>query len=427
MEISVKLDKDFERYFNVLKEEFGEDFSTINGLSDDKLSYSDFLDNFVAKKTVADASVEGSSNVHSKDIVTMRSEMSKPHEKLLALSKIFQKMRKKYGLRAAKKWLKLEWSRALYMHDCNSSTMVPYCFAYDLTRLAEEGLFYLPDHQKKEPAKHLETFVDFVKEFINFNSNRTSGACGLPNLIPYMYYFWNEDIKSGHYPRNQTPEVFAKSEIQRVIYGMNQPYTRDGIQSAFVNTSIFDSEYFDALFGGSVFPNGEFMIDHKDGIMQFQKWFLEEMGAIKDRGRMFTFPVNTISLIKKDGKFVDEDFARWASNQNRKWNDSNIFVDDSVTSLSNCCRLKSNIQEIGYFNSIGGSALKVGSVKVSTINLARIAYESNGNEKKYFEILSDRLLTDMQALDVVRDIIERNVEKGLLPNFQKGRMDFEHL
>ena len=227
MEISVNLDKDFERYFNVLKEEFGEDFSTINGLSDDKLSYSDFLDNFVAKKTVADASVDGSSNVHSKDIVTMRSEMSKPHEKLLALSKIFQKMRKKYGLRAAKKWLKLEWSRALYMHDCNSSTMVPYCFAYDLTRLAEEGLFYLPDHQKKEPAKHLETFVDFVKEFINFNSNRTSGACGLPNLIPYMYYFWNEDIKSGHYPRNQTPEVFAKSEIQRVIYGMNQPYTRD--------------------------------------------------------------------------------------------------------------------------------------------------------------------------------------------------------
>ena len=33
----------------------------------------------------------------------------------------------------------------------------------------------------------------------------------------------------------------------------------------------------------------------------------------------------------------------------------------------------------------------------------------------------------MQALDVVRDIIERNVEKGLLPNFQKGLMDFEHL
>ena len=65
MEISVKLDKDFERYFNVLKEEFGEDFSIINGLSDDKLSYSDFLDNFVANKTVADASVDGDFYVQS--------------------------------------------------------------------------------------------------------------------------------------------------------------------------------------------------------------------------------------------------------------------------------------------------------------------------------------------------------------------------
>ena len=293
--------------------------------------------------------------------------------------------------------------------------------------MATDGLFYLPDHNKPEPAKHLETFVDFVKEFINFTSNRTSGACGLPNLIPYMYYFWNKDVKSEHYPRCQNPETFAKSEIQRVIYGMNQPYTRDGIQSAFVNTSIFDSEYFDSLFGGSVFPDGELMIDHKDGIMQFQKWFLEEMAHIKDTGRMFTFPVNSVSLLKENGKFVDEDFAKWVSKHNKRWNDSNIFADKDVTSLSNCCRLKSNIKELGYFNSIGGTALKVGSVKVSTINLARIAYEAKGSEKRYIQILKDRLSIDMKVLDVIRDIIKKNVDRRLLPNFQEGIIDFKHL
>lgn len=426
MEITIKLNKDFERQLNLLKEEYGDDFSELNGLSDEKLSYNDFIDNFIDKKTVADSSVDGSSNVHSKDIVTLRSEMSKPHEKLLAYNKIFYEMKKEYGLRTAKKWLEAEWNKSLYLHDANTATFVPYCFAYDLTKLAEEGLFYLEDHHKPEPAKHLETFVDFVKEFINFTSNRTSGACGLPNLIPYMYYFWLMDVRSEHYPRCQDEETFAKSEIQRIIYGMNQPYTRDGIQSAFVNTSIFDSEYFDALFGGSVFPNGEFMIDHKEGILKFERWFLEEMSAIKDRGRMFTFPVNTISLLKKDGKFVDEEFARWASNHNRKWNDSNIFADNSVTSLSNCCRLKSNIEDLGYFNSIGGTALKVGSVKVSTINLARIAYEAS-TEKKYLSILEDRLILDMKMLHVVRKIIKRNVEKNLLPNFQDGIIDFEHL
>lgn len=426
MEIQIKLDKDFERYFYNLKEEYGEDFATLNGLSDEQLSYNDFLDNFVSKKTVADSSIDGNSNVSIKDIVTLRSEMSKPHEKLMAYNKIFLEMKQEYGLRKAKKWLKAEWNKSLYLHDANTSSFIPYCFAYDLTKIATDGLFYLPDHKKPEPAKHLETFVDFVKEFISFTSNRTSGAVGLPNLIPYMYYFWYEDVKSGHYPRCQNEETFAKSEIQRIIYGINQPYTRDGIQSAFVNTSIFDSEYFDSLFGGSVFPNGELMIDHKDGIMKFQKWFLEEMSSIKDSGRMFTFPVNSISLLKKDGKFIDEEFAKWASNHNRKWNDSNIFADKDVTSLSNCCRLKSSIKDIGYFNSIGGSGLKVGSVKVSTINLARIAYQSK-TEKDFLRQLKDIVELDLEVLHVVRNIIKKNAERGLLPNFQDGIIDFEHL
>ena len=427
MDLKINISKDFERFFSTLNDTYGEDFAELNGLSEEKLSFTDYINNFSEKKTVADASIDGSSNVKNKDIVTLRSEMGKPHEKLIAYNKIFLEMKQIFGLRKAKKWMELEWNKALYLHDANTATFVPYCFAYDLTKLAEEGLFYLDHHDKPEPAQHLETFIDFVKEFINFTSNRTSGACGLPNLLPYMYYYWHKDVTSGHYPRCQDEETFAKSEIQRIIYGMNQPYTRDGIQSAFVNTSVFDSEYFDALFGGAKFPNGEYMIDHKEGILKFEKWFLEEMATTKDRGRMFTFPVNSISLLKQNGKFVDEEFARWCSNHNRRWNDSNIFADNSVTSLSNCCRLKSNIKDLGYFNSIGGSALKVGSVKVSTVNLARIAYECGNSEKKFLNILKDRLIINMEMLHVIRHIIERNVEKNLLPNFQEGIIDFEHL
>lgn len=427
MQIEIKVNKDFERFWDKLREEYGEVFEKLNGLHATQLDFSDFMNSFVQKENVSDSSIDSSSNVINKDIVTLRSEMAKPHEKLMAYSKIFHEFQKIYGLRSAKKWFELEWNKALYLHDANTSTFVPYCFAYDLKRIVEEGLFYLPEHNKPEPAKHLETFVDFVKEFINFTSNRTSGACGLPNLLPYMWYYWKKDIESEHYPRCHSPEKFAKSEIQRLIYGMNQPYTRDGIQSAFVNTSVFDREYFDALFGGMEFPDGTFAIDNKEEIIQFEKWFLEEMSSIKDRGRMFTFPVNTISLLRKDGKFIDEPFARWCSEHNRKWNDSNFFCDADVTSLSNCCRLKSNIKDLGYFNSIGGTALKVGSVKVSTINLTRIALESEGNESKFIRILKDRLDINLKLLHVVRHIIKRNVEKKLLPNFVDGIIDFEHL
>jgi len=141
---------------------------------------------------------------------------------------------------------------------------------------------------------------------------------------------------------------------------------------------------------------------------------------------MFTFPVNTISLLYQNGDFVDPNFAEWAIRHNMKWSDSNIFVDSSVNSLSNCCRLKSDIRDLGYFNSIGGTALKVGSVKVSTINLARLALDTN-SEQEYLEELEKRVLLDLKALDVVRNIIKRDVDKELLPNFSYKLVDFEHL
>jgi anaerobic ribonucleoside-triphosphate reductase len=62
-----------------------------------------------------------------------------------------------------------------------------------LKDLAEKGLFFLNSFNN-EPPQHLETFIDFVKEYISFVSNRSSGACGLPNLIPYMYYLIHANI-----------------------------------------------------------------------------------------------------------------------------------------------------------------------------------------------------------------------------------------
>ena len=68
-----------------------------NGLSDDQLSYTDFISNFVEAETVADASVDSNANVGHKDIVTLLNEMPKPHRKLLALRKIYYEMNKTYG------------------------------------------------------------------------------------------------------------------------------------------------------------------------------------------------------------------------------------------------------------------------------------------------------------------------------------------
>ena len=737
MNLNIKLDKNFTTQYNKLQAEYGTYIARLNGFDDNQLSYTDFIDNFIDEKIVADASIDGNSNVRRKDIVTLLTEMPKPHRKVLAFNKIYYEYLKKYGFAAANDWLKREWVGQLYMHDGDTSTfkhycfrgdttfltnegiktlkemegknfkvlnknhgwedatvknfgkdvlykltlerygnekeiyttgnhiwfvkdkkgkieietsnlepgmkipyntsktwsnvtpspfgvahgfftgdgykdyerpranfcgdkiaLLPYftptnvsgtereyntfgiplafnelpglyetpsylygwlsgyfaadgcvdtkgrctiasvkreniefvrdvlcvlgmpvntvrsqtrisnltneestiyvltlsseylkedffilpvhkqrfaeyaktndrknrnwivksventgvvddvycavaydtqsftldnnvlthnCFAYDLKDLAEKGLYFLGDTFNARPPKHLVTFIDFVKEYINFASNRSSGAVGLPNLIPYMYYFWKKDVDNNYLgvTVSKSERVYAEQNIQRFIYAVNQPCVRDGQQSAFTNTSVFDRPYFEALFGGSTFPDGTFMIDYEEEIIDFQKIYMEVMAKIREEN-MFTFPVSSISLLRKDGKFEDEEFAEWAIKHNMKWSDSNFFIDDSVSSLSNCCRLKSDIRDLGYFNSVGGTALKVGSVKVSTINLARIALDTNTKEE-YLNELEIRTLSNIRALDVVRNIIKRNVEKGLLPNFSYELVDFEHL
>ena len=132
----------------------------------------------------------------------------------------------------------------------------------------------------------------------------------------------------------------------------------------------------------------------------------------------------TFSLLRVDGKFVDEPFARWACEHNMKWADSNFYISDSVDSLSSCCRLRNAIKgdDTPYFNSIGGTALNVGSVKVNTLNLARLAYMAKTPEE-YLQNIYNATYRDLKLLDAQRHIIERNIEKGLLPNYTSGLVD----
>ena len=326
-----------------------------------------------------------------------------------------------WGLRTAKQWLEAEFSKALYLNDSSTASYFAYCWANDLTRLATEGLFFISDYNN-QPPKHLTTFFDDVIEFISFLSNRQSGAVGLPNILIWAYYFWKNDVENGYYLKD--PDTYLRQNFQKLIYRLNQPFLRID-QCAFTNISIFDRPYLESLFGGIEFPDGSFVIDQIEELIKCQKVFMEVVSDVR-KEQMFTFPVLTYSLLYKDGKFQDEEFARWASNHNIEWSDSNFFVSGDVGVLSNCCRLLSDTKKIsGFINSIGGTALSIGSCRVSTINLVRIAYESKFNKKKYIEILKDRVLLDCKALASMRYILKRNIEKGLLPNYQDGAVELD--
>ena len=420
MNINIKTKKNFQTQFNRLSELYGEEFLKLQGLDEDTLSLTDFIQGFIDSDNVANASVDANANIAQKDIVTLMSEMSKPHQKLLAFNKLYYEINKKYGYKIANDAMEAMWTYALYMHDFNTSSFIPYCFAYDIKDIVEKGLFFIQGYNAK-PARHLDSFIQILMEAIAWCSRRQAGAVGLPNLIPYLYYYWSRDVKEGYYTKD--PDTYKQQQLQALIYRLNQPWVRSD-QAAFTNVSVFDHPYFEAIFGGSEFPDGSFMIDEEEEIIQFQKDFIDVVNKIREEN-IFTFPVLTASLLYQDNQFVDEEFAHWACEASRKWNLFNFFTDSSVNSLSNCCRLKSDVTDL-YFNSIGGTALKVGSVKVCTLNIARLAYKSL-SEQDFLINLRDLTELNLKILDVQRAIIKRNVDKGLLPNFSCGLIDFEHL
>lgn len=584
--ISHNVDRDFELSFNDMKHKYGESFEYLNGFHMTQLNNSNFIDAFI-DKNVADATIDSSANVSNKDIRSLISEKGKSEDKLFAFNKIFYDMKKIFGLKTAKSWFETEWNGGFYLHDAHTSSFYGYCFAYDLTRLATEGLFFLNNYNNEAP-KHLTTFVDDLVEYISYMCNRSAGAVGIPNVLIWTYYFWKKDVKEGYILRDA--EYYAKQAFQKIIFRLNQPFLRID-QSSFTNVSIFDRNYIEALFGGMQYPDGSFAIDETEGIIEHQKWFMEVVSDIR-KSNMFTYPVLTYSLLKRNditkeeaeemiktknfNVFVDNDFARWCSDHNCDWNDSNFFMSDNAGTLSNCCftgdtlikiqdeefdlyvtsfksawQLYGSDTDIGVFNggnfyrgkiirlpgrplyeikvdgkyikctdnhlwpvvikgendsetlttkstcnihegeflskwnfeteteelveieycrpidqvekfvycfqmadeedpwftlangivthncrllsdttkldafinSIGGTALSIGSEKVNTINLMRIALESNCDQDKYFDILKERAVLCCKTLDVIRHIIARNIQKSLLPNYVEGGVE----
>ena len=333
MNINIKLNKNFTTQFNKMVEKYGEEFELLNGFHDTQLNYTDFIDNFTKdNKNVADNTIDSNANVSSKDIQSLLKEKGKSHDKLLAFNKIFYELQKKYGVKTAREWLELEMGNHLYLHDSPSTSYYSYCFAYDLSRLAKEGLFFIENYNN-EPPRHLQTFLDDVIEYISFASNRTSGAVGVPDILIWIYYFWKKDVENNYYL--VSPEYYLRQAFQKLIFRFNQKFYRDQTQTVFSNMSIFDRPYLIELFGGREYPDGTFVIDYIEEIMNIQKIFMEVVSEIR-KTQLFTYPVLTYSLIYKDGKFEDEEFARWASRHNMKWNDANFFISETANALSNC-------------------------------------------------------------------------------------------
>lgn len=420
----ISLDKQFKNTLEDLHNKYGTEMMEIEGMSPEQLDTCNFFKRFMETKTIADATIDDNANVSNRNINTMVSESQKSHLKLLSRNKIYIEMREEFGKEVADDFFESAVNGELYEHDSHDSSYKPYCFAFSLKDIVNNGLFFI-DEMKANPARHWDTFNHHVLEFLSYATNMQSGAVGLPDYLIYAYYYYHVDTMSmNEIDKNK----YRDQKFQEFVFNLNQPYLKGGIQSAYTNISILDCDHLLKFFGSEKFPDGSSIMDHIDGIREFQQEFLNYVGELR-KIKWHTFPVISSSLIFKDDEYKDEMTAKMVVEHNWKYgfNDVNIMNVDEATSLASCCRLVSNKVELNkhkVFNSIGGSDVNIGSTKVVTINLVRLALLSETKEQ-FLHMVREKVQLVHKYHFAHRKILQKLVDKDLLPLYTHRLMSFE--
>lgn len=354
---------------------------------------------------------DGNANTRDRYMGILLKEFNNVYEKTENYRILFNKIADIYDVDTARDFLYRDILGVIYTHNSVNISTKPYCFAYDFDRLAEEGAFFTDISDR--PAQHLDSFIQHVIEFVAVTCRETTGAVGMPALFPYMWYFWDKDIRENYV---QDPNKYLKQQIQMLVYKLNGSEMRMN-ESAFTNVSCMDESYLEHFFGDRLFPDGEPVINHVEEIVKFEKIFLESVNDILS-SKVMTFPVITDCMLydDKEGKFVKDETARMFSDLNMKWSNSNMYCGTDISTLSSCCRVLNNVDTInekqqklhGFSNFIGGSDLNIGSVGVMTINLPHLAYDHILSYRNYdFEFKLKNLIKEVcKYLHCVRAVIK---------------------
>ena len=169
-------------------------------------------------------------------------------------------------------------------------------------------------------------------------------------------------------------------------------------------------------------------------VKKVQDIFLSCFNQVLERDPA-TFPVVTACFsLAEDGKeLADPAFVKRIAEHNLKFGFINIYVGETST-LSSCCRLRSNINDLGYANSFGAGSTKIGSLGVCTLNLPALARDASAETAdKDNEAAVQMMLETVDAMTQMvgfinhakRCFIADRIERGSLPLYKLGYMELK--
>ena len=296
-----------------------------------------------------------------------------------------------------------------HIHDL--SMFSGYCAGWSLRQLINEGLGGVPDKITSKPAKHLNTLIQQIVNFLGIMQNEWAGAQALSSFDTYLAPFVKIDSLDFE-------EV--KQSIQSFVFGVNTP-SRWGSQAPFTNITLDwivpeDLKDRRAIVGGK---ECEFTFgDCQQEMDIINRAFIELMIDGDANGRGFQYPIPTYNITEdfnwdsENAKLLFEMTAKYGTPYFQNFVNSDLNPGD-VRSM--CCRLQLDKRELrkrggGLF----GSDEFTGSIGVVTVNLPRLGYLSK-TKVEFFRRLTELMDLAAKSLVIKRKVINRLMEAGLFP------------
>ena len=305
-----------------------------------------YVENYKHQQNTADATIDDNSNVKGKNIGILNAEIHKADNVEISREMIMDKLEDLFPEKDSKQYLRDLLSHIIYKNDESNFAFAgsPYCVAATMYPFILNGIKDLGG--LSAAPKNIDSFCGMYVNLVFALSAQFAGAVALPETLLYFTYFckkeWGDDfwkrpeevISGPGCRRVKTIRYQIRQYWQSMIYGVNQPAAARGMQSAFTNFAYFDHPFFDAMFGEFVFPDGTRPDwESLDWIQrEFMQWFNDERLRT-----ILTFPVESFSLIYKDGRFEDEETARFVAEEYARGHSFFTYISDTVDSLSSCC------------------------------------------------------------------------------------------
>lgn len=387
-----------------------------------------FRQDYMKKSNAATASkYDQNSNVTEKNIATFAAELPKKNNIAFNRALMNEKLINKYGKELAQQYLEDLNNHIIYKHD-ETSLIATYCASISMYPFLNDGLKNLGG--TSTAPKHIESFVGESINLLFTIAAQFAGAVATPEFLTYFEYFMRKDYGNEWYKhlddiveQRISGKITLQNKIegffQQIVYSINQPAAARGNQSIFWNIAYFDKGYFENIYKDFFFPDGESPSWEGTKVLQkmFMKWFNKE--RLKE---VLTFPVETMNLLTKEGKYVDEETADFACEMLAEGHSFFIYRSDSVDALASCCRLRNAIENNVFSYTLGAGGVQTGSKGVITLNLNRIVQDwlKQTEEKQLENYLSNIVIRVHKYLDAFNDIIWDYYNAGMLQIFSAG-------